>query len=60
MDFFLKVDFTGFFRVLYRRKFRDFFSDDFYDKKNYDKKVDFLRKGGRNLESRVKPPGNLE
>ena len=33
MDFFLKVDFIGFFRELYVRKVREFFSDDFYDKK---------------------------
>ena len=33
MDFFLKVGFIRFFRVLYIRKFREFFSDDFYDKK---------------------------
>jgi len=55
MDFFLLVDFFWFFRELYILKFRDFFPDDFYDKK-----IDFLRKGGRNLESRVRRPGSLE
>ena len=39
MDFFLKVDFIGFFRVLYIRKVREFFSDEFYDKK-----IDFTMK----------------
>ena len=31
--FFLDIDFIGFFRELYIRKFREFVSDDFYDKK---------------------------
>ena len=32
MNFFLKIDFIGFFRELNVRKYRDFFSDEFYDK----------------------------
>ena len=47
-DFFLNIHFFKFFRVLYIRKFREFFSDEFYDKK-----IDFLLNGGWKL-------GNLE
>ena len=38
MDFFLKVDLIGFFRVLYVRKFRDFFVfDDLFSESGFDR-----------------------
>ena len=59
MDFFLKVGFIRFFLVLYIRKVREFFPMIFTIKNRfYDKKIVFLRKGGRELESRVKRPGD--
>ena len=51
MDFFLKVDLIGFFLVLYIRKYREFFNDDFY-KKKIDftiKKSIFYERGAGNL-----------
>ena len=61
MDFFLKSVLSGFFGCYIYEKFGIFFPM-FFTIKNqfYDKKIDFLRKGGRELESRVKRPGDLE
>ena len=53
-DIFLDSWFWVFFRELYIRKFREFCSDDFYEKnRSYDKKIDFFYEreaGTRNLE----------
>ena len=54
MDFFLKVDFFGFFRGLYIRKFRENVSDDFYDKKN---KLFTKKFGNLGISSETTIPG---
>ena len=54
-DIFSESPFVQVFSGVIYTKISGIFSDDFYDKK-----IDFLRKGGRKLESRVKRPGDLE